>query len=581
MNNRKSLVSRQLSRRNVLRALAGASATPIAIAIANTGRTLAADMPSSRNSSRKKPDVRVQQIDLSIVKVSNQSYLDAEVTVDAGRRRLRYAEVTVHVESPNGKVVELQEETDRWGVASFLPTLQAAGVYTLTVVNIDHSDYTYAPEKNVETEEWINFEGAEPIEPTPTPTPTPDPTPTPQPDPTPTPTPDPTPTPEPDPTPTPSPGPDPTPADEYDANVKDYGATGNGSTDDTSAVQQAINAVPSGGQIYFPEGVYRIRTALRINSSVALIGESRNNTILETEATWGGLELRSGANGVAIRDLTFQDGGNGYGIRMYNARNVDISNCLFRDYHYNAISLQPVQDVSITDCEFRNIRWTGVRLEEIGSGEANRRITIDNCNFYNQTTWNASGNPHGHGAVAAHGWNQHHNLVIKNCFVDAHGIALALDTVFDSRVENCRLIGRGGFGEGVAFSGSRNTIINNTINNFPAAGILHWGTDYQGGQDNNVIQNNTCYDNAQGIAFIQGSWNTPMRWTKIDSNTCYSSGSGLVTQHYGIQTYQGWEGTPNPEYEGIEITYNDLSENASGSMIFMHTNGIYFEGNIE
>lgn len=38
-------------------------------------------------------------------------------------------------------------------------------------------------------------------------------------------------------------------------NVKNYGATGNGTTDDTAAIQAALNAVPAtGAMVFFPPG---------------------------------------------------------------------------------------------------------------------------------------------------------------------------------------------------------------------------------------------------------------------------------------------------------------------------------------
>ncbi|MFV9568868.1 glycoside hydrolase family 28 protein [Thermoanaerobacter mathranii] len=40
------------------------------------------------------------------------------------------------------------------------------------------------------------------------------------------------------------------------ANVKDFGAKGNGENLDTSAIQAAIYACPEGGRIFFPEGIY-------------------------------------------------------------------------------------------------------------------------------------------------------------------------------------------------------------------------------------------------------------------------------------------------------------------------------------
>jgi len=47
-------------------------------------------------------------------------------------------------------------------------------------------------------------------------------------------------------------------------NAKDFGATGDGSTDDTAAIQNAINAAidANGGTIYFPIGSYRITAPL-------------------------------------------------------------------------------------------------------------------------------------------------------------------------------------------------------------------------------------------------------------------------------------------------------------------------------
>lgn len=53
-------------------------------------------------------------------------------------------------------------------------------------------------------------------------------------------------------------------------NVRDYGATGNGSTDDTAACQAAIDACPTGGgEVLFPRGTYRISSSLRVIADVA------------------------------------------------------------------------------------------------------------------------------------------------------------------------------------------------------------------------------------------------------------------------------------------------------------------------
>ena len=64
--------------------------------------------------------------------------------------------------------------------------------------------------------------------------------------------------------------------------VKDYGAVGDGVTDDTAAIQAAINAVitPTGGGLYFPAGTYKITAKLLIPFSAGwrIFGASRDQT---------------------------------------------------------------------------------------------------------------------------------------------------------------------------------------------------------------------------------------------------------------------------------------------------------------
>lgn len=65
--------------------------------------------------------------------------------------------------------------------------------------------------------------------------------------------------------PPPTPGPSTLPVNFAWFNVMDYGATGDGSTDDTDAIQATINAAVAagGGVIYFPPGIYVIDGALQ------------------------------------------------------------------------------------------------------------------------------------------------------------------------------------------------------------------------------------------------------------------------------------------------------------------------------
>jgi hypothetical protein len=61
-------------------------------------------------------------------------------------------------------------------------------------------------------------------------------------------------------------------------NVKAYGATGNGSTDDTATITAAITAAAAvGGRVYFPPGTYLISSPLPFVTSVTYEGASVTN----------------------------------------------------------------------------------------------------------------------------------------------------------------------------------------------------------------------------------------------------------------------------------------------------------------
>jgi hypothetical protein len=74
--------------------------------------------------------------------------------------------------------------------------------------------------------------------------------------------------------------------------VKDFGAVGNGVTDDSAAIQAAINAVFPRGTIYFPEGIYYVNSRIYITGagtggSIELVGEGGNGQASELRAGTG------------------------------------------------------------------------------------------------------------------------------------------------------------------------------------------------------------------------------------------------------------------------------------------------------
>jgi hypothetical protein len=88
--------------------------------------------------------------------------------------------------------------------------------------------------------------------------------------------------------------------------VRKWGAKGDGSTDDSAAIQAAINNLTSGGQMYFPPGTYDIATGLTFTASdnIAVLGDEGKTTI---EYTGSGTAVTvSATSGNRRKDITFR-----------------------------------------------------------------------------------------------------------------------------------------------------------------------------------------------------------------------------------------------------------------------------------
>ena len=95
--------------------------------------------------------------------------------------------------------------------------------------------------------------------------------------------------------------------------VKDFGAVGDGTTDDTSAFTNAIASLGSiGGKIYVPAGNYKVTSTIYLTSGVSLIGDGYYNAVSSTRegvsniyAVHSGVAVISlkGAVGCTIQDI--------------------------------------------------------------------------------------------------------------------------------------------------------------------------------------------------------------------------------------------------------------------------------------
>lgn len=131
-------------------------------------------------------------------------------------------------------------------------------------------------------------------------------------------------------------------------NVRDFGAAGNGSTDDTSAIQGAIDSVlGTGGTIYLPKGIYKISTQLNLRNGITILGDGEESTFInQTGADAHGI-VGDDVGSISLENfiLTGPSGGTGAGIRIGwtangNTPYVSMRNVWVRNFGSDGIQLE-------------------------------------------------------------------------------------------------------------------------------------------------------------------------------------------------------------------------------------------------
>jgi Pectate lyase superfamily protein len=110
--------------------------------------------------------------------------------------------------------------------------------------------------------------------------------------------------------------------------VRQFGADPSGSTDSTTAILNAIGALPaSGGVVYFPAGTYKLSGVITIGSGVTLRGDGAQTTILQQTSTSANAifvtEVSTYVTDVTIEDLQVLGPSSGTGVGIYGSADSD------------------------------------------------------------------------------------------------------------------------------------------------------------------------------------------------------------------------------------------------------------------
>jgi hypothetical protein len=237
-------------------------------------------------------------------------------------------------------------------------------------------------------------------------------------------------------------------------NVKYYGAKGDGSTDDTAAIQSAIDSYP--GTLHFPQGTYIINSKLSISiSNLRLSGDQAIIRVVRPVEDAVDIENNYGIyisgdanqNSVSISGINFDGSGywggiyseplkigDGWGAGGYpnideddyttTRTNFSISNCTFDGTYFEPIRLTNVQ------CNVSSVSISNVN-DDSNQGAIQIRntndISLDNINV-DTFTYKAINTNYSDGV-------RYSNIVCRN-----GGSGTSLDFYFGHFNRNCSIV---------------------------------------------------------------------------------------------------------------------------------------------
>lgn len=142
------------------------------------------------------------------------------------------------------------------------------------------------------------------------------------------------------------------------ADIRDFGAVGDGTTDDLPALQRAVDSAPPGGAVRIRAGTYRLGGPLLLRSHVSVVGEGKASLLVVDHPNVHVLTAATrGLEGVRIASLALRgsrrglaDGNGGSGVALYDARRCTVENVFIEDVGTAGIDLRECHACLVRNC---------------------------------------------------------------------------------------------------------------------------------------------------------------------------------------------------------------------------------------
>ena len=367
--------------------------------------------------------------------------------------------------------------------------------------------------------------------------------------------------------------------------VKDFGAVGNGVTNDTSAFQSALNsAALTSGTVFVPPGTY-VLNSITVPSGVTLKGWEGAKLIpiagfgsgaaLITiasgavgSAVYGftidiplsfsnssGVYVNTNAQFCKVTDLHFPNGG-GFAVNLVQTQNCRVERINILAANIMGISAQSGANNRIYDCYVTGV--VGSHHMQLTS-EIYSEIT--NCRSYLET-----------GSGFGMNLNKCNFCTIRNCFTqDSSFEGINITDSTRCTITGCSVVYTGSqsqdFGISIEAStgagSSLNMITNNIVHRSGKSGIAIAGSFVANA--GNIIANNSIYSpgmlnlpNDGGILIYQGTGTATQNL--VENNIIYGDGSHTK---YGVLESSAYGGTPNANRISTNLVTNVTVANVS------------------